>query len=127
MTSTERRTRQRDAIAAHLAANPYFQTAQQIHQSLSQSTTPVSLPTVYRTLAAMAQAGELDVLAADGVAAYRRCSAKHHHHLVCRTCGRTIEVTGAPVEKWAATLAKAHGFTATTHVTEITGLCPDCQ
>ena len=62
----------------------------------------IGLTTVYRTLQPMVDAGELDALrTADGETAYRRCSNGHHHHLVCRTCGRTVEVSGPAVEKWA--------------------------
>ena len=55
----------------------------------------VGLSTVYRALQALAGADEFDVLrAGDGAALYRRCSSGHHHHLVCRDCGRTVEVEG---------------------------------
>jgi len=128
MTSIEpRRTKQRTVIRDYVDDAGEFHTAQQIYDRLRARGTPVSLPTVYRTLAAMAESGELDVLATDGQAAYRRCSSHHHHHLVCRSCGRTIELTDTPVEAWAARVAHEYGFTEITHVTEISGLCPDCQ
>jgi len=82
---------------------------------------------VYRTLAALAEAGQVDQVTTNGQAAYRRCSPEHHHHLRCRACGRTIEVTGQPVERWAAAIAAEHGFTEPDHVTEITGVCPACR
>ena len=122
-----RRTRQRAIIEAYLDSHARFQTAQQIHDGLRAQGLVVSLPTVYRTLAALADAGRLDTLTTDGQAAYRRCSPEHHHHLTCRACGRTVEVSGTPVERWAAGVARTHGFTEVAHVTEITGVCPDCQ
>ena len=127
MSTEHRRTRQRVVIWDYVGDASEFQTAQQIHDRLRAQGTPVSLPTVYRTLASMAGSGELDHLTTDGQTAYRRCSAHHHHHLVCRSCGRTIELTDTPVEQWAATVAQKYGFTDITHVTEISGLCPDCQ
>jgi Fur family ferric uptake transcriptional regulator len=63
----------------------------------------------------------------DGVTAYRRCSPAHHHHLVCRNCGRTIEVDGPAVERWAKNISAAHGFLAVEHKVEVIGTCPDCQ
>ena len=75
----------------------------------------------------MAEAGELDVLRnADGEAAYRRCSTGHHHHLVCRSCGRTVEVSGPAVETWANAVAAEHGFRDVSHDLEIFGTCGDC-
>jgi Fur family ferric uptake transcriptional regulator len=82
---------------------------------------------VYRTLQALADAGEVDVLRADdGEAVYRRCSSGHHHHLVCRHCGRTVEVEGPAVERWADRVASEHGFVAVSHTIEVFGTCAAC-
>ncbi|CAM5718101.1 hypothetical protein SALBM311S_10432 [Streptomyces alboniger] len=72
----------------------------------------VGLTTVYRTLQSLADAGEVDVLrTSDGESVYRRCSTgEHHHHLVCRVCGKAVEVEGPAVEKWADAIAAEHGF-----------------
>ena len=77
----------------------------------------------------MAAAGEVDVLrTAEGESVYRRCrSDDHHHHLVCRTCGRTVELPGDEVESWAANVAQAHGFSDTTHTVEVFGVCASCR
>ena len=70
----------------------------------------VGLATVYRNLQAMAADGEVDVLRTDdGEAVYRACSTGHHHHLVCRVCGRTVEVEGPTVEAWATGSAPSTG------------------
>lgn len=57
---------------------------------------------------------------------YRQCSKGHHHHLVCRQCGRTVEVEGPTVEAWAAAIAGEHGFTDISHTMEVFGTCRDC-
>ena len=73
---------------------------------------PVGLATVYRTLQLYADHGDVDVLRReDGEAIYRRCSETHHHHLVCRSCGATVEVEGPAVERWTTSMAAEHGFT----------------
>ena len=59
-------------------------------------------------------------------AVYRACSTHHHHHLVCRACGRTVEVEGPAVERWADKVAEDHGFRDVTHTLEIFGTCADC-
>jgi Fur family ferric uptake transcriptional regulator len=52
---------------------------------------------------------------------YRRCSTgEHHHHLVCRVCGK-VEVEGPAVEKWAEAIAAEHGFVNMAHAVEIFG------
>ncbi len=127
MTSTPlRATRQRHAVSALLAQLDDFRSAQQIHTLLRASGESVGLSTVYRTLQAMADAGDLDVLKTDDESLYRKCSARHHHHLVCRLCNRTEEVEGPAVERWADRVAAEHGFSEISHSLEIFGTCADC-
>jgi len=123
-----RATRQRAAVAAVLADTEDFRSAQELHAILRDRGERVGLTTVYRTLQALADAGELDLLrSAEGETVYRRCSSEaHHHHLVCRKCGRTVEVEGPDVERWAEKVGAAHGFVDVTHTVEVFGTCPDC-
>jgi Fur family transcriptional regulator, ferric uptake regulator len=123
-----RPTRQRLAITDALRGAADFQSAQDIHDSVRRTGERVGLATVYRTLQAMAEAGEVDVRHNPaGEATYRRCSPSHHHHLVCRSCGRTVEITGSAVEKWAHAVADEHGFSDVSHTVELVGLCRDCS
>lgn len=130
MTSTEvrRPTRQRRAVSAVLESIDDFRSAQDIHDLLKQRGENVGLTTVYRTLQAMSESGEVDLLRNDdGEALYRRCSDGHHHHLVCRDCGRTVEVAGPTVERWADRVAEEHGYADISHTLEIFGSCQDCH
>lgn len=127
MTSTDRRTRQRAAVGAIMAALDEFRTAQDVHALLRERGEAIGLATVYRTLARMAAEGEIDsIRTPEGVAAYRRCSAGHHHHLVCRECGRTVEISPPDLEAWAEQVGREFGFTQLDHELELFGRCPDC-
>jgi Fur family ferric uptake transcriptional regulator len=122
-----RPTKQRAAVSAVLDELEEFRSAQDLHALLRQRGENVGLTTVYRTLQALADVGEVDVLRADdGEAVYRRCSSGHHHHLVCRRCGRTVEVEGPAVERWADRVASEHGFVAVSHTIEVFGTCAAC-
>jgi Fur family ferric uptake transcriptional regulator len=105
-----------------------FRSAQEIHAMLRDRGERVGLATVYRTLQSLARSDEVDVLrSADGESVYRRCSsAEHHHHLVCRSCGRTVEVAGPAVEAWADRVAAEHGFAEVSHTLEVFGTCRSC-
>ena len=124
-----RSTRQRTAVAKLLDTTDDFRSAQEIHEELRRNGDGVGLTTVYRTLQILADAGEVDQMRLpDGEQLYRRCSrSQHHHHLVCRVCGRTVEVEGPAVEKWAEKQAAEHGFTDVGHTLEIFGRCAGCS
>lgn len=120
-------TRQRSAITDALARAEGFRSAQELYADLRAMGERVGLTTVYRTLQTMADAGDVDVLRTDaGEAVYRRCGDEHHHHLVCRSCGRTVEVTGPTVERWAEQVARTHGFRDVSHTLEVFGTCAAC-
>lgn len=122
-----RSTRQRSAISALLDDIDEFRSAQELHDELRKRGEGIGLTTVYRTLQTLADSGTVDVLRTDtGESVYRRCSSGHHHHLVCRHCGYTVEVEGPTVEQWAKSTADTHGFTDVSHTVEIFGTCQTC-
>lgn len=124
----QRTTRQRVAVSALLAESGEFRSAQDIHAALRARGASVGLATVYRNLGLMAELGEVDTLVReDGETLYRQCSDVHHHHLVCRQCGRTVEIAGPAVERWANAVAVEHGFTDVSHQLELFGLCAACR
>lgn len=135
MTSTDPRqrlggarpTRQRLAVAGALGTFDDFRSAQDIHDLIARGGESVGLATVYRTLQKLSEAGEVDLIRTEeGEALYRSCSSTHHHHLVCRSCGATVEVEGPTVERWTSAVAGEHGYTEVSHTLEIFGTCPRC-
>jgi Fur family ferric uptake transcriptional regulator len=99
--TAQRNTKQRSAVSAVLNDVEGFNSAQELH--------------------------EIDVMRPPGGEhLYRRCSQGHHHHLVCRACGKAVEVEGPAVESWADRVAAQHGYVDVSHTMEIFGTCPDC-
>jgi Fur family ferric uptake transcriptional regulator len=113
-----RTTRQRAAVRDVFQDLEGFHSAQEVHARLREAGDPVGLSTVYRAVQSLADTGE---------ALYRRCSPQHHHHLVCRVCGLTVEVAGPAVERWADRIADEHGFADVSHTLEIFGTCAACR
>jgi Fur family transcriptional regulator, ferric uptake regulator len=124
----QRVTRQRLAVGALMHDLDDFRSAQQIHALLQARGDEIGLATVYRTLSAMAESGEFDVLRTEGgESLYRRCERDaHHHHIVCRSCGRTVEVQGPDIEAFVAAVAAQNGFVDVTHTVEMFGTCQSC-
>lgn len=123
-----RDTRQRRAVREALDRAESFVSAQQLHAALRDAGDRIGLATVYRALADLASDGEADVLQADdGEARYRACTpGEHHHHVICRECGLTVEVQADTVERWVASVAAEHGFVEAEHTVNIFGLCAEC-
>ena len=123
-----RNTKQRDMVREALAGAPGFVSAQNLHASLREDNTGIGLATVYRALAGLVAQGDADSLQSpDGEALYRACtSTGHHHHLICRSCGLTVEIEATDVEQWARRTAESHGFSEAEHIVDIFGLCTSC-
>ncbi|TFD83367.1 Fur family transcriptional regulator [Cryobacterium fucosi] len=124
----KRNTWQREAVRATLGETEGFVSAQGLHSRLHSTGSPIGLATVYRALADLALEGEADSLQSpEGESLYRACSTTdHHHHLICRRCGLTIEIEVDAVENWATNVAAEHGFSQAAHVIDIFGLCAAC-
>ncbi|MDD7945915.1 transcriptional repressor [Microbacterium sp. NE2HP2] len=125
----QRNTWQRERVRTALSDARGFVSAQDLHASLRDDNTGIGLATVYRALATLAASGEADQLQSpDGEAIYRACSSDgHHHHLICRSCGLTVEIQATDVEEWAHRTAAANGFTQAEHIVDIFGVCAACS
>ncbi|WP_105034722.1 Fur family transcriptional regulator [Cryobacterium aureum] len=124
----KRNTWQREAVRGALDANDGFISAQALHSALHATGSPIGLATVYRALADLAVEGDADSLQSpEGESLYRACSTNlHHHHLICRNCGLTVEIEADAVERWAKDVAGQNGFTQAAHVVDVFGLCATC-
>lgn len=122
-----RNTWQRTAVVDALRDIDKFVSARQIHEELERRGEKVGLTTVYRTLQSLADVEAVDVLQnKDGESLYRHCLTDHHH-LVCTVCGRSEEIEGGPVEKWAQLVAQRYGYQLVGHDAEVFGVCRGCQ
>lgn len=127
-----RNTRQSAAIETAMQNADGFRTAQELFDQVRLDGQKIGLTTVYRHLNLLADHGTVDVVhRADGEAQYRWCGTAletgdgHHHHVVCRVCGRSEEVAAPEVEEWAERVARAAGYTEVSHTVEVFGLCPE--
>lgn len=123
----KRNTWQRETVRQALGTSEGFVSAQGLHTALRTGGSPIGLATVYRALADLAAEGDADALQQDGENLYRLCTpGTHHHHLICRNCGLTVEIEADAVEDWARQVAADHGFSQPNHVVDVFGLCKNC-
>lgn len=122
--SIRRRTEQRASIVEALRKSDRAMTAQELHDSLDA----VGLATVYRNLGRLADDGEIDAIRRpNGETAYRACGSGHHHHLICRECGRVVELHDCSLDDWSKKIAAKHGFVGVEHQAELLGTCEQCD
>ncbi|MEL0290880.1 MAG: transcriptional repressor [Aquiluna sp.] len=123
----KRNTWQKTAVLDELSNTEEFVSAQELHQKISQSGKKLGLTTVYRALTEMVEQGLADSLSlSDGEMRYRICTPEHHHHLICRVCGKTVEFDLPGFEELAESVAKQNSFTELSHEIELFGICKDC-
>jgi len=123
-----RATPRRLEVLEELAREHDDVTAQELWSRLRERNSRTGLATVYRTLALLSNTGVVDVLSHHaGEQCYRLCGEAHHHHLVCERCHHVVEVEECDLDEWLNGVAQRHGFVATGHRVEITGLCAECR
>lgn len=129
MTAPKRNTWQREAVREGLEKLDGFVSAQELHSVLRDEGSTIGLATVYRNLAQLAASGEADSLQSpEGENLFRSCvTPGHHHHLICRICGATRELSATVVEKWASQVAAEYGFSEIEHVVDLFGICEQCR
>ena len=111
-----------------LSTRTEFVSAQQIHAQLRSAGHSVGLTSIYRAVQRLRDSRQIDEThTAAGEAVYRRCAPAHHHHLICESCGRAVELTSRATERWMTAVAQEHGFVVSSHQLEILGRCPSCQ
>jgi Fur family ferric uptake transcriptional regulator len=121
-------TRQRLRVLKELAAEDSDVTATELHRRLRADGDRIGLATVYRTLNALATRGVIDSFSHHpGESCYRLCSDGHHHHLVCTSCHRVLELDHCGLDNWLAKVARDTDFQPTDHRVEVLGLCSDCR
>jgi len=122
-----RGTVQRTAVLDVLGTSGRFRTAQDIFSELRGRGDRIGLTTVYRHLQKLADDGVIHtVQTTDRQTAYRLCSDRSHHHLVCTSCGAGIEIADTELDHWVESEAANRGYSDVTHSVEIFGVCPTC-
>ena len=120
----------REAVVRLLAGQDCCLSAQEIFDRLRAAKRPVGIASVYRaldTLADLRLVKRID--AGDGIARYERLhpDGDHHHHLVCRDCGRVEAFTDLRLERAIHRTAGELGYAVQEHEVVLTGACALCS
>jgi Fur family ferric uptake transcriptional regulator len=125
---TEYVTRPREQIAGILRAEKRYLSAAEIHERLGRAHAKVALSTVYRALERLQSKGEIVARVDEaGESTYVLCPGAHHHHAICRVCGRVEDVNCDAIGELAGALRAHHDFELEGHAMEFFGRCKTCR
>lgn len=120
----DRSTRQRDAIRALFTPEGRPLTPKEIQEAADRDAPGVSIATVYRTVKALEDLGEIVKVELPGEPPrYELAGKDHHHHFHCESCGRAFDLHGCPggLSKLAPP-----GFRVARHEITLFGTCDRC-
>lgn len=123
----EKITGQREAILRAIIDLARPVTADELYEYLL-SISKVGRTTIYRTLELFERKKLVrKVLFKDGVIRYESNLLKHHHHLVCLSCGKVFPLEGCFVAPIEGAILKDSDFLVTDHYLELYGYCAECR
>ncbi|MDR2862575.1 MAG: transcriptional repressor [Puniceicoccales bacterium] len=117
-------TEPRKAMLHILATTTTPVSVENLHHTLGNGT--ADLVTVYRSIEAFEKAGIVQRHPLEsGKNLYSLTNHAHHHHIMCRECGRIDNIDGCAAERFEKEARKL-GYKKISHVFEIYGVCESC-
>ena len=113
----------RRVLMALLAAPTHFTV-----DDVLQEAPEVGRATVFRTMKLLQDLNVVcRVLMEDGSLHYRLSASGHHHHLVCRSCGRVADFSNCDVSSLVEQLVQSTDYQIDGHWLEVYGRCRSCR
>jgi Fur family transcriptional regulator, stress-responsive regulator len=120
-------TAQRLAVLRVVAVAPHI-TAEKVAEAVRTEIGAISLQSVYDTLALLVAEGLLRrIEPAGSPARFEDRVRDNHHHLICRMCGRVVDVDCAVGSAPCLTAADNQGYEIDEAEIAYWGRCPDCR
>jgi Fur family ferric uptake transcriptional regulator len=119
-------TAQRRAVLAAVSGRPHC-TADDVVNAVRAEIGAISRQGVYDSLGVLADKGIIRrIQPAGSPARYEDRTGDNHHHLICRVCGRTVDVDCAVGAAPCLTPADASGYEIDEAEVVYWGRCPGC-
>jgi Fur family peroxide stress response transcriptional regulator len=121
-------TPQRVAIINTIVGHVGHPTVEEVHALVQQDFPMTSLATVYKTVSLLKEIDEvLELHTSDDVRHVDGRSPDPHPHLICKTCGKIVDLEGIDVSDTIARIAAQTSYTEISNRADFWGLCPDCR
>lgn len=117
-----RMTSERELLLNLFVSSSSMLTPGQLHELAQSHNVKIGLTTVYRLLEVLTKVGLATPFLIDGNIYYAFCERKHHHHFVCLSCHRVLDLQGK-----CPSFNVPKDFKVSNHRADIFGTCPKCQ
>ncbi|MBA3779711.1 MAG: transcriptional repressor [Chloroflexi bacterium] len=123
-----RLTEPRRAVAELIAQRQGHFTAADLVADARSRRLGIGRATIFRALELFTELNLVERLdLPSGDHAYVGCMRRHHHHVVCSSCGRTTEVEDHGMQTVVSEVGRQTGYRIDAHRVELFGICPSCQ
>ena len=100
----------------------------EIYDRVREKDPTIGIATVYRTMKLLEESGLAEVHSFNNKTTYERLyQVRHHDHLICKTCNKTVEFEHPLIEKYQLEICQQHNFTLKSHRMDLYGICKDCR
>ncbi len=120
-------SRQREAIKEFLAVRTDHPTADTVYTNLREKFPNISLGTVYRNLALLAERGEILKITTGDTADHFDGHTAPHHHFICRECQRLMDLDMENIDSIITAAGKNFGGKISSYTVLFHGVCEDCM
>lgn len=128
MSKTRKRTKDRIIEVIEELPQGVHLSAQELHDKVVKEGEAVSLSTIYRALERLQTMGAVrSIMSSRGQLWESAHNDEQHDHLICTSCGITIEFSDDLVGGFGKTVAERKGFKYQESRFDIFGYCSNCK
>jgi Fur family ferric uptake transcriptional regulator len=102
--------------------------AKELYQRARAKDESIGWATVYRSLNLFKELGLVDEMRLGKIRCYYEVKqSAEHQHLVCKGCGKIMEIQNPHFQKLVKAVRREHGFRVTKAELYLEGYCPECE
>ncbi len=101
---------------------------QELYRCLIKKKRKIGLTSIYRCLDLFESLGLVFKIVNGSSVKYKFCEMEnHHHHVICKVCGKVVEIDFCNISDWSEKVMESTGYQVTDHQFNFYGYCKDCK